>query len=174
MTLRTWQFPTLQLGPAVMDMYRCTFTHVCAHVTWNTLEWGHTPYCARYCRFANHPWTIRMNWKSLETRNVCPCSTYASAVIRRSVWLSLGFWPHGRPTTTDPRGLRVARRVAAGDFHTCAITADGKLHCFGSNDHGASDHGHSHSEKRNRRRNAGWDGWRREAQGQDGRTYLED
>ena len=35
-----------------------------------------------------------------------------------------------------PRYPEMLRLVAAGDFHTCAITSDGKLHCFGSNDHG--------------------------------------
>lgn len=29
-----------------------------------------------------------------------------------------------------------SRLVAAGEFHTCAVTAKGKLHCFGRNDYG--------------------------------------
>ena len=37
---------------------------------------------------------------------------------------------------SSPLLHEMLRLVAAGDFHTCAITADGKLHCFGSNDHG--------------------------------------
>lgn len=34
---------------------------------------------------------------------------------------------------------QLLRLVAAGDFHTCAITGDGKLHCFGCNAHGQCD-----------------------------------
>ena len=38
--------------------------------------------------------------------------------------------------------MQAARLVAAGDFHTCAVTADGKLHCFGCNKHGHWDLAH--------------------------------
>ena len=43
---------------------------------------------------------------------------------------------HGE--STAPAGLTGVTRVAAGLFHTCAVTGSKAVACWGSNDHGQS------------------------------------